>query len=233
MKNASCGVHHSGGTASESHRLPILEGRLGSYQRARSEAMTRFASAFVLATAILASYAPAGCKEDEHGTGPTDAIFAGTANDEGLAAFDAATPTTDAAKAPALTAPTAGAKVPAASPAAFSWKATPTGFLLQPSAPKAIPRYEGDSPFGPMRAAHAHGDPMNGKAYLLTLRSNGSVVARVFTTATTYTPDDETWTKLKTAKSIEATLASAQYDNNNIVQGSGPFVAPGVAFTIE
>ena len=195
--------------------------------------MTRFASAVVVATAILASYAPIGCKEDEHehGTGPTDAIYAGTANDEGLAAFDAATPTTDAAKAPALTAPTAGAKVPAASPAAFSWKATPTGFLLKPT--PAAPRYEGDSPFGAMRSAHAHGDPMNGKAYLLTLRSNGNVVARVFTTATTYTPDDATWTKLKEAKSIEATLASAQYDNNNIVQGSGPFVAPGVAFTIE
>lgn len=192
--------------------------------------MTRFAYAVVLATAIAASYAPTGCKEDEHshGTGPTDAIYAGGATDEGLTAFDAATSTTDAAKAPALTAPTAGAKVPAAFPAAFSWKATPTGFL-----PKPTPRYGGDSLFGAMREAHAHGDPMNGKAYLLTLRSNGNVVARVFTTNTTYTPDDATWTKLKEAKAIEATLASAQYDNNNIVQGSGPFVAPGVAFTIE
>jgi hypothetical protein len=98
---------------------------------------------------------------------------------------------------------------------------------------RSAPRYEGSSPFGAMREAHAHGTPMNGKAYLLTLRSNGSTVVRVFTTNTTYTPDDEAWSKLKTAKSIEAVLATATYDQNNILQGSGPFVAPGVAFTIE
>jgi hypothetical protein len=192
--------------------------------------MTRFASAVVIATAIGASYAPMGCSDDhshETSTGPTDAIYLGTATDEGLAAFDAATPTTDAAKAPALTAPAAGAKVPAATPAAFTWKASPTASI------RSAPRYEGSSPFGAMREAHAHGTPMNGKAYLLTLRSNGSTVVRVFTTNTTYTPDDEAWSKLKTAKSIEAVLATATYDQNNILQGSGPFVAPGVAFTIE
>jgi hypothetical protein len=196
--------------------------------------MTRFASAVVFATAVLSSYAPFGCKEDEHShaSGPTDAIYLGNATDEGLAVFDAATPTSDAAKAPALTAPTAGAKVPAATPVAFNWKATPTAFVVPRSAPRA-PRYEGASPFGAMREAHAHGTPMNGKAYLLTLRSNGSTLVRVFTTNTVYTPDDEAWTKLKEAKNIEVVLASAQYDNDNIVQGSGPFVAPGVAFTIE
>lgn len=192
--------------------------------------MTRFASAVVLATAIAASYAPTGCKEDEHedASGPTDAIYLGNTTDEGLAAFDAASATTDAAKAPALTAPAASAKVPSATPIAFTWKATPTAMRVTP-----VRRYEGASPFGAMREAHAHGNPMNGKAYLLTLRSNGSTVARVFTTNTLYTPDDEVWGKLKAAKNIEAVLASAQYDNNNIVQGSGPFVAPGVAFTIE
>ncbi len=191
--------------------------------------LTRFASLLVVGLAVV--YAPAGCKEDEHehSEGTSDAVFAGTATDEGLAAFDAATPTTDASKAPALTAPAAGAKVPAATPVAFTWKATPTALRLAPVAP----RYAGSSPFGAMRDAHAHGNPMNGKAYLLTLRSGGAVVGRVFTTNTTYTPDDAMWTKLKSAKSIEATLASASYDNNNIVQGSGPFVAPAVAFTIE
>lgn len=190
--------------------------------------LTRFASIAVLGLAVV--YAPAGCKEDEHehGGGTSDAIFAGTATDEGLSTFDAAPATTDATKAPALTAPQAGAKVPAATPVAFTWKATPTALL-----PRTAPRYEGSSPLSPMRAAHAHGNPMNGKAYLLTLRSGGSVVARVFTTNTTFTPDDATWTKLKTAKAIEATLASASFDNNNLVPGSGPFVAPPVAFTIE
>lgn len=197
--------------------------------------MTRFASAVVFATAIAVSYAPAGCSDDhEHGaTGPTDAIYAGSATDEGLAAFDAATPAADAAKAPSLTAPTAGAKVPAATPFAFTWKASPTASLAPRLTPRAAPHYDGASPFGAMREAHAHGTPMNGKAYLLTFRSNGATVARVFTTNTTFTPDEATWTKLKDAKSIEAVLATAQYDQNNIVQGSGPFVAPGVAFTIE
>jgi hypothetical protein len=198
--------------------------------------MNRFASLAAFAAAIAVSYAPAGCKEDEHshGTGPTDAIYAGSATDEGLAAFDAATPTTDASKAPALTSPTAGQKVPAATPIAFNWKASPTALLRSPaSSPVRAPRYEGSSPFGPMRDAHAHGSPMNGKAYLLTLRSNGNAIVRVFTTNTTYTPDDATWTKLEEAKSIEAVLATASFDQNNILQGSGPFVAPGVAFTIE
>lgn len=192
--------------------------------------MTRFASAVVFATAMLASYAPAACSgdEDSHGSGPTDAIFAGNATDEGLAAFDAATPATDAAKAPALTSPSAGAKVPGTTPINFEWKATPTGFL-----PRTPPRYEGSSPFGAMRSAHAHGSPMNGKAYLLVFRAGGNVVLRVFTTNTVYTPDDAAWSKLKAAKSMEITLATASYDNSNIVQGSGPFVAPAVAFSIE
>lgn len=188
----------------------------------------RMASLSVLGLAVV--YAPAGCKDDEHehAEGTSGAVFAGTATDEGLTAFDAATPTTDASKAPVLTAPQAGAKVPSATPVAFTWKASPTALRPIPA-----PHYRGASPFGAMREAHAHGNPMNGKAYLLTLKSGGSVVGRVFTTNTTYTPDDALWSKLKTAKAIEATLASASYDNNNIVQGSGPFVAPAVAFTIE
>ena len=192
--------------------------------------MTRFTFAAVLA-ASLGIYRDGGCGDDHgHGgaTGPTDAIYLGNATDEGLAAFDAAAKTADASKAPALTSPTAGAKVPAATPVAFTWKASPTALRVAPPA-----RYQGASPFGAMRDAHAHGTPMNGRAYLLTLKSGGNAVVRVFTTNTTYTPDDEAWTKLKNAKTIEAVLATASYDQNNIVQGSGPFEAPGVAFTIE
>ena len=193
--------------------------------------MTRFARGLLLGAAVVASYAPLACS-DEHGhgsTGPTDAIYAGTATDEGLAVFDGATSTPDAAKAPALTAPAAGSKVPAATPVKLTWKASPTAFPT----PTRAPRYEGSSPFGAMRAAHAHGTPMNGRAYLLTFKSGGNRIARVFTTNTEFTPDDATWTKLKQAKSIEVVLATAQYDQNNIVPGSGPFEAPGVAFTIE
>ena len=40
---------------------------------------------------------------------------------------------------------------------------------------------------------------MNGRAYFLVLKSGGTNVVRVFTTDTSYTPDDATWTKLKTA----------------------------------
>src|SRR5205085_1025544 len=151
----------------------------------------------------------------------TDAIYLGGANDEALAAFDAATPTTDASRAPALTSPAAAAKVPASTPIAFTWKESPTA-LLDGSlriAPR-FARYEGSAAFGAMRAAHAHGAPVNGKAYLLTLKANGATLVRVFTTNLIYTPDDAAWTKLKNAKSVEAILASASYDNNNIVQGS-------------
>jgi len=72
---------------------------------------------------------------------------------------------------------------------------------------------------------------MNGRAYLLTFSAGGEMLARVFTTETSYTPDDATWTKLK-GRRVDAVLASASFDQNNVVPGSGPFVAPAVAFTV-
>lgn len=175
------------------------------------------------------------CGGDEHAeTGPVDAIYQEGANDEALAQLDALTPPEDAARAPALTAPAAGAKVPAATPATFEWKASATGALPRRDERRFDERrFAGDAPFDPMRVAHAHGTPMNGKAYLLVIETSGQRLVRVFTTKTSYTPDAATWDKIRTAKQpIRARVIGASYDSNNLVQGSA-FTGAAVELTVE
>jgi len=188
-----------------------------------------------VAAATLVVYAPA-CKHDDHdhGTGPPDAVYQGTATDEGLTAFEAVPAKDDAAKGTTVTAPANGAKVAAAAPAKLEWKAPTALFDRSPSSSGTrTSRYRAPFPLEGLRSAHAHGAPMNGRAYLLVLKSGGTSVVRVFTTDTSYTPDNATWTMVKTAKSITATISSALFDNNNVVQGSGPFVGTASSLTIE
>jgi hypothetical protein len=179
----------------------------------------------------------AGCSDHAHDT-PSDVAFQGEANADGFETFAAAAPKEDAARAPTLTAPANGAKVPSATPQKFEWKPAaamgPAPAARERYAAVSPPRFVFPLPIGPLRTARAaHGAPMNGRAYLLTLKSGGNNVVRVFTTTTTYEPDAAAWQKLKDAKSITATIATASFDNNNVVSGSGPFVSPATSFTIE
>lgn len=167
--------------------------------------------------------------DEETATGPSDAVYEGTANDEALSELEGIAAPEDASRAPSLSTPAAGAKIPVAPAAAFEWKASPTAML--PGRPRAP--YATSAPFGPMRKAHAHGNPMNGKAYLLVLRDGaGANVVRVFTTNTKYVPDAATWEKLKAAKQLSAVFTGASYDNNKVVQGT-VFKSPSVPFSVE
>jgi len=188
------------------------------------------AAFFILAGSAI-TYAPAcGHSHDDEASGPTDAVYEGTATDEGLKNLEGIETKTDAARAPLVTAPANNATVPSATAPTFTWKATPTAF-----APLRTPtRFAGASPFGHERDAHAHGTPMNGRAYLLVFKANGANVLRVFTTNTTYQPTADKFGKLKDAKApLTLTIATASFDQNNVVQGSGPFVGDAVTFTLS
>ena len=200
----------------------------------------RFARALRAAFCVLAAttmtYAPA-CSDDHHddgATGPTDAVYEGTATDEGLSNLEGLETKTDVARAPLITSPTNGAKVQSASAPTFTWKATPTA-TLPPSRRSQNTRFAMGAPFGPMRSAHAHGTPMNGKAFLLVFKNaSGATVLRVLTTNATYQPTADKFGKLKEAKTaLTLSIAGASYDNNNVVQGSGPFVGEPVSFTLD
>ncbi len=190
-------------------------------------------AAFFLFSGTAIVYAPACGHDHDEASGPTDAVYEGTATDEGLENLEGLSPTTDAARAPLVTAPANGAKLPSATAPTFTWKATPTSFA--PSRRSVEPtKYAGASPFGPMRDARAHGTPMNGRAYLLVFQANGANVLRVFTTNTSYEPTAEKFSKLKDAKApLTLTVSTASFDQNNVVQGSGPFVGEAVTFTLE
>jgi hypothetical protein len=185
----------------------------------------------LLVTLVGATGVPACNGHDDHHA-PTDALIQGEANIDGFDAFSAATATNDAAKAPTLTSPASDAKVPGAQPIKFEWKAATAQVAPFDRTHGFAARFP--IPFASIRDARAaHGDPMNGKAYLLTLRNGETNVVRVFTTDTTYQPDAAAWQKLRDARTISATVTVASFDNNRIVSGSGPFVGNATSFTIE
>ena len=192
----------------------------------------RFAAAVLLAAA--ASYA-SGCssKDDHHAPSGVnaDVVYQGGTNDEALDKLLAAKISTDASKAPAFTAPADAAKLPAATVPEFAWKPMPTG-QLRWIKPRISPHA---TPFGPERSAYAHGAPVNGRTFLLVFSTPGNTkVLRVFTTATRYKPDDASWGKLKSAGGvITATLTTAMYDNNNLVQDGGPFAGPPIKLEVQ
>jgi hypothetical protein len=194
--------------------------------------------ASMLATAFV--YSPACSSSDSHDQrGPADVIYDTGTTDEALSKLLDAQPKNDPARAPTFTSPTPNQKLSAATPATFSWKATPTG-MRRAAPPKERfalgPSIESTAagPIGGERSAHAHGDPLNGRAYFVVFSASGNVVVRVFTTKTSYTPDDAAWTKLKGVKApITATITSASFDNNNLTPDGGPFAGTPVTFTIE
>lgn len=169
-------------------------------------------------TAIV--YAPA-C--DDHSTveSTDDTVYEGGTNDEALVKLDEAKATDDPAGGPVFVVPDANASLVAAPPPTFSWKASPTAARMPTRAPVRI---AAPAPFGSVRSAHAHGAPVNGRAYLVAFTgASGAPVLRVFTTTTTYTPNAARWERLRASgASLTATITTASYDNNNIVPDGGP-----------
>src|SRR5262249_39116050 len=138
-----------------------------------------------------------------------DVIYEGGTNDEALGALLDAMPATDPTKAAAFTAPKDGAMIPSSPPLMFTWA------VGGPAARRLVPRVGAAHALaplfevlGPERAAHAHGAPLNGKAYFFVLRTaSDDKLVRVFTTSTSFTPNAAVWQRIVDAKvPISATI---------------------------
>ena len=170
-----------------------------------------------------------GCSSEshDHGTGPTDAIYEGTATDEALLALlDLPEKPTSAQLG--FVEPTAAAKVSVASAPTFKWTYVQKTASLwhAPPTPRSAPAlHELRRLIALEHVAHAHGAPVYGVAYLLTFEGpDKAQLARVFTTRTLYTPTGAAWDKLKTARGkVTVRLTAATFDNNAIIAGGGPF----------
>ena len=209
-------------------------------------------SVFLLPLACAALY---GCPPAETTeTNPddeeyADVIYGGAATDEALialgSALDKAAPAEDPARAPVLDSPTE-AELPASPIPTFTWHhGAKASFRAPPrEAPAAaLLRLATTTPsftrplaelLGPPRAAHAHGDPVNGTATFLTFSTKTDAkLVRVFTTNTTLTLGQEAWDKIaKAGEAVTLSLIAADFDNNRIADGGAPVQGTKYTFTV-
>jgi hypothetical protein len=84
-------------------------------------------------------------------------------------------------------------------------------------------------------AAHAHGTPYNGVAYLLEFADGGQQKRlQVFTDAASFTIPEAEWAVLADSDSpITLTIYSATFEENDVVAEGGPFERAQVTFTID
>jgi hypothetical protein len=151
-----------------------------------------------------------------------DLRYEGGVTDEAAQSMLGVSARQDASRVPVPQVPTEGAVLPAAAAPTFSWNASSA------RAPR-LPSW-----LGPERAAHAHGTPFTGVAYLLTFRTpKNPALVRVATSKTSYTPDEAAWNDLKAAgEPISLSILVARLENNLIVPGGGPY-ASGNATTFS
>lgn len=184
----------------------------------------------------------AACSDDDPVVVEDDAvIFESGANDEALAALFAAPFVDDLQQAAHFTSPLDGASVAAAEPPLLSWRVgAPSGALLRrpaPSTPALLDRF---APWlQPIRSAHAHGPPVNGRAYLLFVGdAEGHAFYRVFTTDLEHVPTAAAWDELVTIARdrggvLSAWVVNAVFENDVIVEGGGPWQGPTITFRVE
>lgn len=150
-------------------------------------------------------------------------------SDEACTVLDdaiARTLTTDAARAPAITAPTQDQAVPGATPFTFAWSAPRTARWVTPPRRPITWRDELARWTTLIPEAQAHCVPFTGQAYELRFSVAGSVVLRRQQSLTSYTPDNARWSYLRTmaaGRPIELRIVTARLSSNQI--GQGPFVA--------
>lgn len=193
------------------------------------------------------------CKGDETGQGGqgtggdpyADVAFEAGATDEALDALLAATAATDDYDHAAfILTPQDGATLELGSPLKFTWQVGPPATGARDIVPldvrlgratRHVPSAlsELESILGPEREAHAHGDPVNGNAFLLRIQdARGVEVHRAFTTALEHTPSQDVWTALSTAEQpLAACVVSAVFEENRIAPDGGPWAGPWIALT--
>lgn len=201
----------------------------------------------------LACAAIYGCDHDHEAATPelADVLYEGGATDEALVALDSALDqkpaSQDPARAPVLDMPT-GAMLPKSPMPIFTWHSGMASHLAPhdepvPNQAPSLLRLPESSPtfrsalnelFGPIKAAHAHGDPLVGPATFLVFSTpTNPKLVRVFTNLTSYTPAQSVWDKLvATNAEITLSLIGAEFDNNRIADGGGPFQGTKYVFKI-
>jgi hypothetical protein len=179
-----------------------------------------------------------------------DVLYEALASDEALEALLAASPTENAAESATLTSPSDGATL-GATPETFEWRIGPTEARGPSSRPDPVrfgltPRRD-DAEWGARALdlllgsallaspAHAHGPPVNGRAYYLVVEdAGGAIVHHVFTLDLRHTPSSEAWALLAAAEGpLQARVTNALFENNRILEDGGPFVGPAISFSID
>ena len=172
----------------------------------------------------------------------SDVVFEGGATDEALEALIAKGATTDATQGTRFLTPTAGAVIDPSSPVVFTWAVGQAsgraplaprgrGTRLARRAPSLVERVVGAT-LG-VRTAHAHGTPIDGRAYFLVFRTESNPrLLRVFTTRLDYTPSAEAWAKLtgEGGGPITAEITGAIFEQNRIPQDGGPWLGEATSF---
>lgn len=200
----------------------------------------------IAASAFSLPIFTSACSDDhahggEGGGSGDEVLYEGSATDEAYEALVDATPVEDATQASYLSSPTAAMTVSAATPLTFSWQvgqgsaAPPSidGARLGERASKSPNIVESLKWLVDMPVAHAHGDPVNGRAYLLEVRNGDTVVHRVFTTNLEHTPSADAWqTITEGGGERSVSVLNAVFEDNRVAQGGGPFKGTAVTFTI-
>jgi hypothetical protein len=176
-------------------------------------------------------FAALHCHDHDEEEGPpaslADVLFADGTTDEALEAL-LATPPKAGDKRAHFSAPKAGDKV--SEPPAFAWSyEAKTGSV----SPELRQRGRGARGWG-MPLAHAHGTPMNGTGYLLVVSTaSDPKLLRVFTKATSFTPDAAAWERIKQSTgTVKAEVVTGLFENNKIVSNGGPFEGEAISFEV-
>jgi hypothetical protein len=156
-------------------------------------------------------------------------VYLGNTNDDGAIVLLAAE--ASGGSTLRITTPEDGATL--AEPAAFTFEPGPSARFRAP--PRARrPSFSIGELFGPERLAHAHGDPMNGEAFLLTFGTEDEPhLLRVFTDQRIYEPDADEWAALAAAGELTLVVRMGVFEEGRLPRGSGPFESAPLHFSIS
>jgi hypothetical protein len=164
----------------------------------------------------------AGCHDHASGTGREPDEFTGCGTDENWRTFSDQEPTSTVADAtaPLITAPMAGATVPAATPVKITWQQDPNNVGAPEGdvdhSPSACPQYN----TGALSTLHL--PPISGSAYDLQFTVDGQVAWRVITTLQEWGPTAALWSSWK-GKTVSLQIWRMELLRNDVKQG--PYVA--------